>query len=160
MAKRDKAGDGMPRLEQQLCFAIYQLGHAFNRAYRSILAELGLTYPQYLVMLVLWERDGPMVKELGERLMLDSGTLTPLLKRLEASGLIRRERDARDERQVRIHLAEKGEMLREQGRCVQESIGQALGGAAGEAERLRGQLNLVRDALLASSRGDGSDPLP
>ncbi|RYE33899.1 MAG: MarR family transcriptional regulator [Hyphomicrobiales bacterium] len=151
MTKRDKAGDGGPRLEQQLCFAIYQVGHAFNRAYRAILGELGLTYPQYLVMLVLWERDGLTVKALGERLLLDSGTLTPLLKRLEASGLIRRERDARDERQVRIHLAEKGEGLRGQGRCVQEAIGQALGGTAGEAGRLRDQLGLVRDALLTSS---------
>ena len=154
MAKQDKAEDGMPRLERQLCFAIYQVGHAFNRAYRPILAELGLTYPQYLVMLVLWEQEGLTVKELGERLMLDSGTLTPLLKRLEASGLIRRERDARDERQVRIHLAEKGEGLRWQGRCVQEAIGQALGGAAADAGRLRDQLDLVRDALLASSRDD------
>uniref|UniRef100_A0A9E7ZYK1 MarR family transcriptional regulator n=1 Tax=Bosea sp. NBC_00436 TaxID=2969620 RepID=A0A9E7ZYK1_9HYPH len=154
MAKQDKAGEGMPRLEQQLCFAIYQVGHAFNRAYRPILAALGLTYPQYLVMLVLWEQDGFTVKELGERLMLDSGTLTPLLKRLEASGLICRERDVRDERQVRIHLAEKGEGLREPGRCVQEAIGQALGGTAGEAGRLRDQLGLVRDALLVSSSDD------
>ena len=154
MAKQDKAGERMPRLEQQLCFAIYQVGHAFNRAYRPILADLGLTYPQYLVMLVLWEQDGLAVKDLGERLMLDSGTLTPLLKRLEASGLVRRERDARDERQVRIHLAAKGEGLRAQGRCVQEAIGQALGGAAGEAGRLRDQLGLVRDALLAASRED------
>ena len=155
MAKRDRAGDGMPRLEQQLCFAIYQVGHAFNRAYRPILAALGLTYPQYLVMLVLWEQDGLTVKELGERLMLDSGTLTPLLKRLEASALIRRVRDVRDERQVRIHLAEKGEGLREQGRCVQEAVGEALGGTAGDAGRLRDQLGLVRDALLASSREEG-----
>ena len=154
MAEQDKAGEGMPHLEQQLCCAIYQVGHAFNRAYRPILAALGLTYPQYLVMLVLWEQDGLTVKELGERLMLDSGTLTPLLKRLEASGLIRRERDARDERQVRIHLAGKGEGLRAQGRCVQEAIGQALGGTAGEAGRLRDQLGLVRDALLAASHED------
>lgn len=152
MAKQGRAEEGMPRLEQQLCFAIYQVGHAFNRAYRSILSGLGLTYPQYLVMLVLWERDGLMVKELGERLMLDSGTLTPLLKRLEASGLIRRERDPRDERQVRVHLAEKGEGLREEGRCVEQAIGEALGGTAGDAARLRDHLDLVRDALLASSR--------
>src|SRR6478752_5747887 len=130
MAKQDRAEEGMPRLEQQLCFAVYQVGHAFNRAYRPILAALGLTYPQYLVMLVLWEQDGLTVKELGERLMLDSGTLTPLLKRLEASAL----------------------SLREQGRCVQEAVGEALGGTAGDAGRLRDQLGLVRDALLASSR--------
>ena len=154
MAKRDEAMDGMPRLEQQLCFAIYQVSHAFNRAYRPILAELGLTYPQYLVMLALWERDGLAVKELGEKLMLDSGTLTPLLKRLEAAGIIRRERDARDERQVRILLSEKGEGMRVRGRCVQDAIGVALGRTAQDAERLRDQLHLVRDALLAAS-GDG-----
>lgn len=152
MAKQDRAEEGMPRLEQQLCFAVYQLGHAFTRAYRPILARLGLTYPQYLVMLVLWERDGLTVKELGEKLMLDSGTLTPLLKRLEAAGIIRRERDARDERQVRLHLTDKGEAMREQGRCVQESIGQALGATARDAARLRDQLDLVRDALLTATQ--------
>lgn len=152
MTEQDRADDGMPRLEQQLCFAVYQVGHAFTRAYRPILAELGLTYPQYLVMLVLWERDGLTVKELGEKLMLDSGTLTPLLKRLDAAGIIRRERDARDERQVRVLLSEKGEAMREQGRCVQGLIGQALGAAAQDAERLRDHLLLVRDTLLAASR--------
>lgn len=152
MADRDEAEQKMPRLEQQLCFAVYQVGHAFNRAYRPILAELGLTYPQYLVMLALWERDGLTVKELGEKLMLDSGTLTPLLKRLDAAGIIRRERDERDERQVRVRLAEKGEKMRERGRCVQGLIGQALGATAQGAEQLRDQLDLVRDALLAASR--------
>lgn len=154
MTEQDRADDGMPRLEQQLCFAVYQVGHAFNRAYRPILAELGLTYPQYLVMLVLWERDGLTVKELGEKLMLDSGTLTPLLKRLDAAGIIRRERDARDERQVRVLLSEKGEAMRERGRCVQGLIGQALGATAPSAEQLRDQLDLVRDALMTASRGD------
>ena len=152
MTEQDRADDGMPRLEQQLCFAVYQVGHAFNRAYRPILAELGLTYPQYLVMLVLWERDGLTVKELGEKLMLDSGTLTPLLKRLDAAGIIRRERDARDERQVRVLLSDMGETMRERGRCVQDLIGKALGATAPDAERLRDQLDLVRDALLTASR--------
>ena len=150
MAKKSAAYSPL-RLENQICFAVYSTAHAFNRIYKPLLDRLGLTYPQYLVMLVLWERDDVPVKFIGERLFLDSGTLTPLLKRLEASGLIRRERDARDERQVRIHLAEKGEGLRGQGRCVQEAIGQALGGTAGEAGRLRDQLGLVRDALLTSS---------
>lgn len=91
-----------PKLEEQLCFAVYLAGHAFTRMYRTVLADLGLTYPQYLVMLVLWECDGLSVKAVGERLMLDSGTLTPLLKRLEAAGLIVRERSRQDERQVRL----------------------------------------------------------
>jgi DNA-binding MarR family transcriptional regulator len=152
MASRDRADDGAPRLGQQLCFAVYQASHAFNRAYRPILAVLGLTYPQYLVMLALWEDDGPTVKVLGEKLMLDSGTLTPLLKRLEAAGFIRRERDARDERQVRVRLSEKGEAMRVQGRGVQEAIGCALGTTAAGAGQLQEELARVRDALLASSR--------
>lgn len=147
-----ESGDGMPRLEQQLCFAVYQASHAFNRVYRPVLAALGLTYPQYLVMLVLWEDDGPTVKVLGEKLMLDSGTLTPLLKRLESAGFIRRERDAADERQVHIRLTGKGEALRAQGRLVQEAIGCALGPTAPGASELRERLGRVRDALLAAVR--------
>src|ERR1700733_13776837 len=92
------------KLDSQLCFALYSTTHALTKAYAPLLERLGLTYPQYLVMLVLWESEGLTVKELGERLQLDSGTLTPLLKRLEAAGLVRRERDRRDERQVRIGL--------------------------------------------------------
>lgn len=149
---REARADDAPRLDQQLCFAVYQASHAFNRVYRPVLAALGLTYPQYLVMLALWEDDGPTVKVLGEKLMLDSGTLTPLLKRLESAGMIRRERDAADERQVRIHLSEKGEAMRAQGCRVQEAIGCALGATAPGAEGLREQLGRVRDALLASSR--------
>ncbi len=154
MERERRGGGGEPRLEQQLCFAVYQASHAFNRVYRPVLAALGLTYPQYLVMLALWEDDGPTVKALGDRLLLDSGTLTPLLKRLEAAGFIRRERDAADERQVRIRLAAKGEGLRAQGCRVQEAIGRALGEAAPTAEALRDQLGKVRDALLAALRED------
>src|SRR4030088_467165 len=89
-------------LGNQLCFAIYSTAHAFNRVYKPLLDRLGLTYPQYLVMLVLWERDGLSVKDIGERLFLDSGTLTPLLKRLEAAELVKRTRSTEDERQVLI----------------------------------------------------------
>ena len=96
---------------KQLCFAVYSASHAFTRAYRKLLEPLGLTYPQYLVMLVLWERDGMRVKEIGAELYLDSGTLTPLLKRLESLGLVRRVRDARDERQVSILLTSVGRAL-------------------------------------------------
>src|SRR6218665_990688 len=88
-----------------LCFAIYSTGHAFNRAYRPLLQELELTYPQYLIMLLLWRRDGMTVKALGERLFLDSGTLTPLLKRLERAGLVERGRDTQDPRGVKVPQA-------------------------------------------------------
>src|SRR5919205_4343910 len=101
-------------LANQLCFAVYSTAHAFNRFYKPILDPLGLTYPQYLVMLVLWEQDGLTVKEIGQRLHLDSGTLTPVLKRLQAIGYVRRSRDLPDERQVRVTLTERGREIREQ----------------------------------------------
>jgi DNA-binding MarR family transcriptional regulator len=140
-----------PRLEEQLCFAVYQAGHAFNRMYRPVLAGLGLTYPQYLVMLALWDGDGLTVKALGERLMLDSGTLTPLLKRLEAAGHIRRERSREDERQVRLHLTETGDAMREQGGCVAETMGRALGGTPEQGAQLLAELAALRDVLLKAA---------
>jgi len=107
------------RLDQQLCFALYTASRLMTRAYRPVLEPLGLTYPQYLVMLVLWEestdaREVPTVKRVGERLLLDSGTLTPLLKRLEAQGLVHRRRSEVDEREVRVELTDAGAALREQ----------------------------------------------
>ena len=101
MAQKTSAG-GALLLGNQLCFAVYSTAHAFNRVYKPLLDRLGLTYPQYLVMMVLWEGDDVPVKEIGDRLLLDSGTLTPLLKRLEAAGLIKRTRSRHDERQVLI----------------------------------------------------------
>lgn len=100
-----------PPVSKRLCFSIYSASHAFTRAYRGLLAPLNLTYPQYLVLLVLWEQDGMRVKEIGSKLYLDSGTLTPLLKRLEAVGYVRRVRDASDERQVSILLTPAGQAL-------------------------------------------------
>src|SRR3954470_3587338 len=99
-------------LDNQLCFALYSASLAMTKLYKPLLEDLGLTYPQYLVMLVLWERDGLMVSELGERLFLDSGTLTPLLKRLEAAGLIARIRAVEDERRVHISLTAAGRKLK------------------------------------------------
>jgi DNA-binding MarR family transcriptional regulator len=96
------------RLEQQLCFAVYSAAHAFTRFYKPLLAQLGVTYPQYLVLLTLWETDGINVSAIGERLLLDSGTLTPVLKRLEALGLVTRHRAAHDERQLVVNLTDKG----------------------------------------------------
>src|SRR6201995_1466873 len=108
MARKLTAGGQPLKLDNQICFAIYSAAHAFNRVYKPLLDRLGLTYPQYLVMLVLWERDGVPVKDIGERLFLDSGTLTPLLKRLEAAELIKRTRSTEDERQLMIALTAKG----------------------------------------------------
>ena len=98
-------------LQRRLCFAVYSASHAFTRAYRPLLEPLGLTYPQYLVLTTLWEQDGLRVKEIGAQLFLDSGTLTPLLKRLEALGYVRRVRDLEDERHVTILLTPQGREL-------------------------------------------------
>jgi MarR family transcriptional regulator, organic hydroperoxide resistance regulator len=115
------------RLDNQLCFAVYAAAHAFGRAYRSLLGQHDLTYPQYLVLLVLWEEEGLTVKEIGNRLFLDSGTLTPLLKRLEASGRVRRARDRADERQVSIFLTPEGRALREALACIPDQAGGMTG---------------------------------
>lgn len=100
------------QLDHQLCFTLYSTSLAMTKLYKPLLDPLGLTYPQYLVLLVLWERDDCMVSELGERLFLDSGTLTPLLKRMEAAGWLQRQRDAQDERRVRVTLTAAGQALR------------------------------------------------
>lgn len=115
------------RLDNQLCFAVYAAAHAFGRAYRNLLGRYELTYPQYLVLLVLWEQDGLSVKEIGNRLFLDSGTLTPLLKRLEASGRVRRARDRVDERQVSIFLTPAGAKLRDALACIPDDAGGLTG---------------------------------
>ena len=111
-----------PKLDGQLCFALYTATHRMTRAYRPLLEALGLTYVQYLVMLVLWEREPRSVGELGEALFLDSGTLTPLLKRMEKSGLVERHRDSDDERRVLIHLTDEGTQLREKAHDIHEQM--------------------------------------
>ncbi|MCU7823832.1 MULTISPECIES: MarR family winged helix-turn-helix transcriptional regulator [unclassified Kitasatospora] len=102
------------RLDRHICFSLHAASRAFDSVYRIVLKDLGLTYPQYLVMLVLWEHGDLPVKKIGERLRLDSGTLSPLIKRLEAAGRVRRERSAEDERSVTVRLTEEGAALREQ----------------------------------------------
>ncbi len=104
--------DAMLLLDQQLCFALYSTSLAMTRLYKPLLDELGLTYPQYLALLVLWEKDGLTVSELGEKLFLDSGTLTPLLKRMEGAGLVSRLRDVADERRVHVTLTAVGRKLK------------------------------------------------
>lgn len=139
-----------PRLDEQLCFALYTASRAFSRAYAPILAELGLTYPQYAVMLVLWERDGVSVGDLGERLSLDSGTLTPLLKRLESSGTVSRARDTSDERVVRIRLTAAGKTLEKKAQGVPSAIACRLGATVKGSGLPR--LAALRDAVRELAR--------
>jgi DNA-binding MarR family transcriptional regulator len=135
-------------LHNQLCFALYSASHAMTRTYKPMLDKLGLTYPQYLVMLVLWEQDGVLVKDIGSLLFLDSGTLTPLLKRLESAGLVERKRDKIDERQVRISLTDAGRTLRTAAEEVPKQILCASGQSLEDLLRIRSELGTVRDALL------------
>lgn len=136
-----------PKLSDQLCFAAYSFTHALNRAYRPLLEPLGLTYPQYLVMLVLWEADGQTVKDIGERLKLDSGTLTPLLKRLETIGYVSRRRGREDERQVIVHLTDEGRVLSEKAAGIPIELGCAMGAELAEIVELRERLLALRDRL-------------
>ncbi len=136
-----------PKLSDQLCFAAYSFTHALNRAYRPLLEPLGLTYPQYLVMLVLWENDEQTVKDIGERLKLDSGTLTPLLKRLEAGGYVTRRRGREDERQVIVHLTDEGRTLSEKATGIPNELGCAMGAELAEIVELRERLLALRDCL-------------
>ncbi len=110
------------QVDQHLCFALYSANLAMHKVYRQLLAELEITYPQYLVMLVLWNQDDVTVSEIGEQLFLDSATLTPLLKRLEAAGLLRRQRSRRDERQVVVTLTDEGRALRERAQSIPEAV--------------------------------------
>lgn len=122
------AANDPPRLDRQLCFAVYETGHAFTRFYRAHLARIGLTYPQYLAMMALWEAGELGVSELGRRLALDSGTLTPLLKRLETQGLVARRRDTEDERRVLVAPTAAGTALAQEARGVSDAVMAALDG--------------------------------
>jgi DNA-binding MarR family transcriptional regulator len=136
--------------EQQLCFAVYAAGQAFARLYRPLLEPLGLTYPQYLAMQVLWEGKPIPVTGIGRRLGLDTGTLTPLLKRLEAAGLVRRTRSAEDERRVVVTLTESGRALKERARHIPEDVACASGRALPDVLQLRDEINALSKALDAS----------
>lgn len=135
------------RLDHQLCFALYSSSLAMTKLYKPLLDPLGLTYPQYLAMLALWENDGLAVSELGERLFLDSGTVTPLLKRLEAAGLVQRERDAQDERRVRVHLTDAGRALRRQAAAVPGCVLDASQCSVDEVLALTREIQTLRDRL-------------
>lgn len=138
--QEDAAWPGSLLLDEQLCFALYAAQRAVTAAYRPLLDELGLTYPQYLVMLCLWERRETTVKELAGALRLDYGTVSPLLKRLEAAGLLSRRRSARDERSVRITLTGRGEQLQDRAEAVPETLAAATGLRGGDVARLRAEL--------------------
>jgi DNA-binding MarR family transcriptional regulator len=146
------------RLSNQMCFAVYSTAHALNRVYKPLLAALGLTYPQYLAMLVLWERDDVTVSEIGGQLQLDSGTLTPLLKRLEAAGLVRRNRDMADERQVRIALTAEGRALREKALSVPHEILCASGRSVDDLQTLKADLVRLRDQLNSVTASSEAEP--
>lgn len=139
------------RLEQMLCFALYGAEHAFSRAYKPLLEPLGLTYPQYLVMVSLWEKDGQPVKALGEALGLDSGTLSPLLKRLEQAGLLARTRGKVDERQVYITLTDKGRALEADAAGIMPAIAAATACGVEEVADLRDRLQALRQNLLTAA---------
>lgn len=135
------------QLDQQLCFALYSASLAMNKVYRALLIKLRLTYPQYLVMLVLWERDGLTVSEIGEKLFLDSATLTPLLKRLEAAGLLDRVRSTQDERQVIVTLTSEGRALKKQATGIPGNVFCATGCEIDDMVALKDQLTGLRENL-------------
>jgi len=145
------ARDEWLKLDHQLCFALYSASLAMTKRYRPLLEPLGLTYPQYLVLLVLWEADGPTVSELGERLALDSGTLTPLLKRLEAAGLVQRLRDSADERRVRLQLTAAGRALKQRARQVPTAVASASGCSLDELAALTARLQSLRREISRSA---------
>lgn len=138
-------------LDEQFCFAIYSTAHALNRIYKPLLDRLGITYPQYLVMLVLWERDDLSVGEIGEKLLLDSSTLTPLLKRLEAAGIVGRARNPADERQVRVRLTDRGRVMRDTAREFPASLRCTTGCDLETISRLKAEILGVRDQMLEAS---------
>ncbi len=135
-------------LDAQLCFALYSTMLGMNKAYRKLLKEINLTYPQYLVMLVLWEKDGINVSDICDQLFLETTTLTPLLKRLEVSGFIRRQRSSVDERQVMITLTDAGLALKEKAKSIPQCIGESVGYSQTELKQMRESLIDLRKRLF------------
>ena len=148
MSKVQKPEDPLG-LDNQLCFALYSSSLLMTKLYKPLLDEIGLTYPQYLAMLALWEENGITVSRLGERLYLDSGTLTPLLKRLEKAGLVKRERNEKDERQVLVRVTPEGKALKRQAAGIPRKVAIASGMSLEEILNLRKRLKKLRGALAA-----------
>jgi MarR family transcriptional regulator, organic hydroperoxide resistance regulator len=151
-----RAKDKLPaqlKLGDLLCFAVYSANHAFNRFYKPLLDEIGLTYPQYLVLTALWAEDGQTVGSLGEKLFLESNTLTPMVKRIEAMGFVSRSRDPADERQVRVRLTAEGAALQGMACHVPADVLRATGLSVDALRELRVKITNVRDSLLKASSG-------
>jgi len=140
-------------LDEHLCFALYSASRAMTAAYRPLLADLGITYPQYLVLLVLGEEGSISVGRLGERLQLDSGTLSPLLKRMEAGGIVRRRRSDTDERQVEVALTTDGKRLRRKAQCIPEQLFPLTGLTPEQAIDLRAGVARLTEALIDAQKG-------
>jgi DNA-binding MarR family transcriptional regulator len=146
----------MLTLDRQLCFALYSASRAMTAAYRPLLSELNLTYPQYLVLLVLWEEKRATVGRIGDRLQLDSGTLSPLLKRLEANGFVRRERASDDERTVHVTLTPAGRRLERRAACIPERLLPATGLTEHQVADLRDAVRRLTEALNSSQRRESA----
>ena len=152
MPRKHSAADAPLRLDNQICFAVYSAAHAFNRVYKPLLDRLGLTYPQYLVMLVLWEEDGITVKRLAERLGLDSGSITPLVKRLEEASFVTRQRAVEDERNLSIELTREGRALRAKAEAASSQFVDACALGQVEGGDLRDKLTLLNSTLRGSQQ--------
>ena len=144
-----KKGGPPPPLDDQLCYAIYSAGIAIQRIYKPLLDEMGLTYPQYLVMNVLWREDNQTVGGIAEKLALEPSTLTPLLKRLESMGFVRRTRNPDNERQVVVALTDQGRRLRDNAGCLGESLLVASGQTPAELAEVNRQVRQLRDAVYS-----------
>lgn len=142
----------IPPVDGLLCFSFYAASHAFTRLYKPLLDRLGVTYPQYLVLVALWDKDDQAVGRIGETLGLESSTLTPLLKRLEALGHVTRTRDPADERVVRVRLTAQGRALKEEARAIPACILSATGLERPEAERLLREITQLRAALERATK--------
>ena len=151
MKLREAKKPANPRLDDFLCFAVYSANLAFGRAYKPILEQLGLTYPQYIALVALSEKDNQTVSSLGEKMFLESNTLTPLLKKLEAMGYVRRRRDAADERQVMVSLTDAGRRLREKG--LGTNLVKATGLGAEEFSKMQKGVVALRNNLLKAAEG-------
>lgn len=149
----DQHPDDPLRLDRQICFPLYAASNLINRLYRPVLSKLGLTYPQYLVMLALWEQAPRTVGTLGEALYLDSGTLTPLLKRMEQAGLLTRKRDPEDERRVQVDLTSEGRALKAEAQRVPETLTAGFEGDPADVEKLRDSVQALVATLARHNRG-------
>ncbi|MFK0377016.1 MarR family winged helix-turn-helix transcriptional regulator [Pandoraea sp. NPDC090278] len=152
MSKSKPTETALPNLSDFMCFAVYSANLAYGRAYKSILEELGVTYTQWIAIVALWEEDNVSVKRLGEKLFLESNTLTPILKKLEELGYLRRQRDPADERQVIVSLTEEGKQLRKKG--AQRDLIAATGLDLDDFDRTQKTIAKMRDSLLKHANGD------